>query len=127
MWPIVLTILNLPRKVRYSFSNLLLVGIVPGNGTKEPNTLDPYFDILVDELLSLSKRKLFDAYQNAPFELKLQVFMFVLDYRRIRKLCDHFIYAIMRIFAKSHNIMREKGAFREEFGITPKFTIFYQR
>ena len=38
MWPIELTILNLPRKVRYLFSNILLVGIVPGNGSKEPNS-----------------------------------------------------------------------------------------
>ena len=47
--------------------------------------LDPYLSILVDELLSLSNRKLFDAYQNAPFQLKLEVFMFVLEYPGIGK------------------------------------------
>lgn len=62
MWSIVLSILNLPRKVRHSFCNLLLVGVVPGNGSKEPNSLDPYLEIVVDELLSLSNRKMFDAY-----------------------------------------------------------------
>ena len=55
----------------------VLVGIAPGNGSKELKSLDPYLDILVDELLN---KKLYDPYQNAPFILKLQVFMFVLDY-----------------------------------------------
>lgn len=80
MWPIVLTILNLPPKIRYSFSNLLLVGIVPGNNQKEPSSLDPYLEILVDELLGLSNKTMFDAYRNAPFQLKVQLFMFILDY-----------------------------------------------
>lgn len=85
MWPIVLTILNLPPKIRYSFSNLLLVGIVPGNNQKEPSSLDPYLEILVDELLGLSNKTMFDAYRNAPFQLKVQLFMFVLDYPGIGK------------------------------------------
>lgn len=42
-------------------------------------------EIVVDELLSLSNRKMLDAYQSAPFELKLELFMFVLDYAGIGK------------------------------------------
>ena len=37
MWPIILTVLNLPRKVRHLFANVWLVGTIPGNGSKEPN------------------------------------------------------------------------------------------
>ena len=49
MWPIVLSILNLPRKIRQSFSNLLLVGIVPaGTGGKEVTNINPYLEIVVD-------------------------------------------------------------------------------
>ena len=46
------------------------MGTVPGNGTKEPNGLDPYLDIFVDELLAISDKDVFDAYQGAPFKLK---------------------------------------------------------
>ena len=67
MWAIVMTVLNLPRKVCHAFANVWLVGTVPGNGTKEPNSLDPYLNILVDELLELTNKKVFDANQNAPF------------------------------------------------------------
>ena len=30
MWPIVISVLNLPKKVRNLYSNIMLVGIVPG-------------------------------------------------------------------------------------------------
>ena len=43
MWPVVLTLLNLPRVIRQSFANLLLVGIIPaGDGGKEAKNLIPY-------------------------------------------------------------------------------------
>ena len=35
MWPIMFTLLNLPRKIRNDFASILLVGIVPGNGTRK--------------------------------------------------------------------------------------------
>ena len=83
MWPIVMAILNLPRSVRLSFGNLLLVGIVPGNGTKEAYSLDPYLNILVDEILELINRNVFDEYKQAPFTMKVQLLLFVLDYPAI--------------------------------------------
>lgn len=51
MWPVMLTLLNLPRNLRNRFASILLVGIIPANGTKEPQNLNPYLDVLVDELL----------------------------------------------------------------------------
>ena len=85
MWAIIMTVLNLPRDVRYDFSNFWLVGTVPGNQNKEPNSLDPYLSILVDELLALSTLKVYDSYQDAPFELKVDVLLYILDYPGIGK------------------------------------------
>lgn len=85
MWPIMLTMLNLPRHIRNHFGNFLLVGIIPGNGNKEPENLNPYLDILVDELLELSGSVLYDAYQQAPFQVKAEVLLYILDYPGICK------------------------------------------
>ena len=85
MCPIVLSLLNLPRSVRYNFGNLFLVGIVPGNGRQEAKSIQPYLEVLVDELISLSHRKLYDTYQQAEFELKVEVLQFILDYPGIAK------------------------------------------
>lgn len=85
MWPIVLALLNLPRQVRCNFSHLLLIGIVPGNGTKEPKSLDPYLEVVVDELLQLTDRTLYDAYTKAPFNIKLDILLYTLDYPGVGK------------------------------------------
>ena len=80
-----LTLLNLPRKMRNRFNSILLVGIIPSNGTKEPSNLSPYLDILVDDLLEISSSTMFDAYQNAPFQTKVKLLLHVLDYPGIGK------------------------------------------
>ncbi len=85
MWPIVLTLLNLPRNIRHDFRNMLLIGIIPGNGKKEANTIHPYLEVLVDELMSLSSTKMYDAYKQAPFDLKVEVLFYILDYPGIGK------------------------------------------
>ena len=85
MWPIMLTLLNLPRSIRNSFSSIFLLGIVPGNGTQEPKSLDPYLDVAVDELLKLSNLDLYDAYKAEPFKLKVEILLYVLDYPGIGK------------------------------------------
>lgn len=81
MWPVVLSILNLPHQIRHSFANLLLVGIIPaGKGRKEAANINPYLEILVDELLTLSNKRLYDSYSQAPFDLKVEILLHVLDY-----------------------------------------------
>ena len=80
-----LSLLNLPRRMRNKFASILLVGIVPANGTKEPQDLNPYIDIFVDELLELCSSTLFDAYSKAPFLCKVEVLLYVLDYPGIGK------------------------------------------
>jgi hypothetical protein len=78
MSPIVLTILNLPRHTRNLPGSMLLVGIIPGN--KEPSNMDPYLDILVDEILSLNGSTFYDGYQKETFKLHIDILLHVLDY-----------------------------------------------
>lgn len=87
MWPIVLGQLNLPRNIRYHFANLLLVGIIPSQTQgKEPKHLDPFLEVLVDEILSLSSCKIYDAYRKAPFQVKVDIMIYILDYQGLGKL-----------------------------------------
>ena len=72
MWPIMLTLLNLPRKIRNSFSSIFLLGIIPGNGTQEPKSLEPYLDVAVDELLKLSNTDLYIKMHTKPNHLNLR-------------------------------------------------------
>ena len=81
MSPIMMTILNLPREIRNSFSNVQLLGIIPG-----PKTLNPYLKIVVDEFLTITNKDVFDAYSGATFQLKAAVLLHVLDYPGIGKL-----------------------------------------
>ena len=84
MWPIMLTVLNLPRHVRNTFSNFALAGIIPSNGTGEPKHIAPFLDVVVNELLLLSS-SMYDAYHDAPFSLTAQVLNYVLDYPGLAK------------------------------------------
>ena len=48
---IYLTVLNLPRYIRYKRENIILVGMIPG--PREPKCLNPFLKPLVEELLEL--------------------------------------------------------------------------
>ena len=85
MWPIMMTILNLPREKRNLFENILLLGIIPANGTKEPQDLNPYLEVVVDELLELSGTQQYDAYQESTFTLRVEILLHTLDYPIIGK------------------------------------------
>ena len=86
MWPIMLTVLNLPKRIRNLFSNMMLVGIIPGNGDHEAKSIDPYLEVVVDELLSLSGTVFYDTYSKAPFDFKVHILSYVLDYPGLNKL-----------------------------------------
>ena len=53
MWRFTLKMLNPPRVIGSSAALLLIVRMVPGNGGKEPNKLEPYIEALADEVLEL--------------------------------------------------------------------------
>lgn len=67
MWPIVLFPLNLPESMRRSSSSMMLAGIIPGPG--EPRDFHPYLGIVVDDVMSLNKLKIYDAHCNATFKV----------------------------------------------------------
>lgn len=62
------------------------MGIIPANGQKEPNNVNPYLELLVDELLDLTGAELYDAYQKAPFAFKVKLLNYVLDYPGLNKI-----------------------------------------
>ena len=85
MWPIMMTLLNLPREKRNLFGNILLLGIIPGYGTKEPKNLDPYLEVVVDEITELSGKNVYDAYQECNFNLQIEIMLYILDYPGLGK------------------------------------------
>lgn len=78
MWPITLSVLNLPFGVRNNASSLMLAGIIPGKS--EPKFLDPYIEVFVDEIRALQGLDCYDAYRNENFKLNINILMNVLDY-----------------------------------------------
>ena len=78
MWPITLSILNLPKNIRTKFGSLLLVGIIPG--PKEPQLIDTYLQVLVDDIQHLSGSEVYDAYMKQKFVLRASIMLNILDY-----------------------------------------------
>ena len=81
----------LPRKIGSHTSKQpnLLTYLFPknctGNGSREPETVQPYLDLLVDELLQLSDKSVYDSYSKAPFLFKCEMLSYVLDYPGVGK------------------------------------------
>ena len=78
MWPITLTILNFPRNVRNTAASMFLVGIVPGRN--EPKHMDPYLEVLVDEIKELNRSEMYDGYKCEKFKLQADISLYILDY-----------------------------------------------
>ena len=74
MWPITLSLLNLRTKP----SSLFLVGIIPGK--KEAKQLDPYLELLTDELLDFPNHELYDSFKGEWFNPHATVLLHILDY-----------------------------------------------
>ena len=74
--------------MRCLFQNILLLGIVPANNTKEPHKVTPHLELVVDELLYLSNRTMYDSYQQAPFKVKVDILIFILDCPGIGKVMN---------------------------------------
>ena len=78
MWPITTSFLNLPSSLRSSTGFLELVGIIPGR--KEPKSTDTYLQVLVDELQDMNGTRVYDAYRECWFELRVELLLHILDY-----------------------------------------------
>ena len=83
MWPLTLQILNFPPAFRKSFSGIQLLGIMPGNGKKEPYNLEPYLDVLVDELEELKECSFY--LQKKQPSANVKVVQFIFDFPAIAK------------------------------------------
>lgn len=88
-WPLILTILNLPKSIRNKANSLILVGVIPSKNPRrgkglEPN-LDIYMDILVDELIRLTDVDLFSAHSKAPISVKVRLLMYIMDFQGYAK------------------------------------------
>lgn len=84
MWPIFLIPLNLPQHIRMKPGAMLLSGIIPG--PKEPKNMDPYIDVVVDDIMALEKVMVYDAYRKENFNLKGNILLHILDYPGQNKL-----------------------------------------
>ena len=81
MWPVMVTILNLPKILRNKHKCVMLAGIIPTNA----KSIDPYLDVLVDELIELDCRLFFDAFRSENFKFQVRLHNFVLDYPGLNK------------------------------------------
>ncbi len=86
MMPMFLIPLNLPHHIRSKSGAMMLTGIVPG--PKEPGTLQPYLDLVVDDLAQLNKITLYDAHRNEQFKLQVNILLTVCDYPGQNKVFD---------------------------------------
>ena len=85
MWPIMLSVLNWLKYCRNRFENLMLVGVISANGKEEPRSVDPYLEIVVDELMVLSGTSFYDGYKEEYFTFQVHLHNYVLDYPGLNK------------------------------------------
>lgn len=78
MCPLFLIPLNLPESIRKKSGPMFLTGIIPGR--KEPKNMDPYVDLIVDDILSLNSTRAYDAHSDEYFQLKGNILLHVFDY-----------------------------------------------
>ena len=63
MWPIILFPLNFPSSLRKLSSSMMLVGIIPGD--KQMNDINPYMEIVADDVKSLNGLDFYDAHSSS--------------------------------------------------------------
>lgn len=82
---IYLSILNLPRNLRYKQENVILCGIIPG--PKEPKDLNAYLQPLIQELLLLWEGIVFDISPYDQIQVRAALLCITSDLPATRKVC----------------------------------------
>ena len=82
IWPITLT-----SDIRYFLGPMMLLGIVPGHGRKEPKSLNPYISILVDELLGYMEWKMYDSHIEALVPVKIALLQYLCTFLLFPNYC----------------------------------------
>ena len=58
----------------------------PKSGSRKGGKdLDPFLEVLVDEIIFLCGCKLYDSYRKAPFQAKVEIMIYILDYQGLGK------------------------------------------
>ena len=78
MCPMLLVPLNLPQSLRISPRSIMLAGIIPGPA--EVKNTDPYLDVLVDDILDLHNKPVYDALHEQVFNRQISITLNILDY-----------------------------------------------
>ena len=82
---IYLSILNLPRQLRYKVENIILCGIIPG--PSEPKDVNSYFYPIVHELLQLWEGIVIKTNHNQEIKIRGALLCTTSDLPATRKLC----------------------------------------
>ena len=83
------SLLNFPEDMRRSLGGTMIVGIVPPtvkNGKRggEPD-IDAYLEVFVDELIQMGDTSLLLSHKRAPFDVKVRLVLFLLDFPGMAK------------------------------------------
>lgn len=80
MWPIILTWINLPFELRQLFGPMFWVGIIPGvlKGN-EPKSLEPYLELVTNEVIQSTEFPVISSYAAAPVTVKTVLLQFLCD------------------------------------------------
>ena len=54
------------------------MGIIPGR--REPRNIDPYLELLVEDILDLPSQTIYDSYKDEKFTPQSSIILHVLDY-----------------------------------------------
>ena len=84
-------IANVPPRIRKTCAGILIAGIIPGIGTREPKSLEPYMEILVDELLALEECSMIDS-EGDDIDISVK-FIMLLTFLQLGKF---FIYLVQQ-------------------------------
>lgn len=88
-WPLLISIMNLPKYIRTKSDALLLYGVAPSRDSKKGKGTEPdlhiYQQLMVDELLELVSFELFSAYRAGPITVKVDLLVYMLDFQGYSK------------------------------------------
>lgn len=99
MWLLILTWINLPRTIRQVMGPMLLMH---PKGC-ELKTLEPYLEILIEELLDLTEFPLQNAYIGAPTTVKVALLQFLCEFPPTQ---NFFISLDTQLFDHAHIVMK---------------------
>ena len=85
--PIEMCIENFPPMLRKTGAGIFVSGIIPGNGTGEAKSLQPYMEILVDELMALQECNMKD-YRGNDLTVSVKCLRYILDFPAIGKVLN---------------------------------------